>query len=176
MIRAEQFIKASEKRLEELEPNDVNRCLEAMGRKGNLKDWQFRQVVDAIQNLLLTARAACAENVDWDYWRDSARSLEPDHVTMARENASEPGDEPASDAGKPSVLDGIRRDHRQVLSSLITEIRRRGYSIRTEQAYELWVCRFIAFSGKREPRKLGAPEVVSFLDRSSPVKSAQKWG
>ena len=74
VIRAEQFIKASEKRLEELEPNDVNRYLEAVGRKGNLKDWQFRQVVDAIQNLLLTARVACAENVDWDYWRDSARA------------------------------------------------------------------------------------------------------
>ena len=48
VIRAEQFIKASKKRLEELEPNDVNRYLEAVGKKGNLNDWQFRQVVDAI--------------------------------------------------------------------------------------------------------------------------------
>ncbi|WP_462270202.1 phage integrase N-terminal SAM-like domain-containing protein [Desulfobacter sp.] len=43
------------------------------------------------------------------------------------------------------------------------ELRTRGYSIRTEQAYESWVTRFISFCGNREPEKLGSGEVVSFL-------------
>ncbi len=164
VIRAEQFIKASGKPLADLTVEDVHRYLEEAGRKGNLKEWQFRQVVDATQNLLLTAEAACTEQVDWDYWRDFARSLEPNHATVARENLLEEQKAATPDTDKPSLLDSIRHEHRQVISSLIMEIRRRGYSIRTEQAYELWVCRFIAFCGTRDPRRLGAAEVVSFLE------------
>lgn len=47
---------------------------------------------------------------------------------------------------------------------MIAEIRRRAYSIRTEQAYEQWVCRFIAFFDHRDPHELGAAEVKSFLE------------
>ncbi len=135
VIRVEQFIKAFGKPLADLTVEDVHRYLEEAGRKGNLKEWQFRQVVDATQNLLLIAEAACAEQVDWDYWRDSARSLEPDHATVARENLLEEQKAATPDTDKPSLLDSIRHEHRQVISSLITEIRRRGYLIRTEQAY-----------------------------------------
>jgi len=35
--------------------DDVNGYLENLGRNGKLKDWQFLQVVDAIQNLFFTA-------------------------------------------------------------------------------------------------------------------------
>ncbi len=61
-------------------------------------------------------------------------------------------------------LDRIRMDHRDVVTALIVEIRRRGYSIRTEQVYEQWVCRYIAFCSSRAPRELGTAEVKSFLE------------
>jgi hypothetical protein len=51
-----------------------------------------------------------------------------------------------------------------VLHALIAEIRRRAYSIRTEQADEHWACRFIAFCRNRDPRDLGAAEVGAFLE------------
>jgi hypothetical protein len=51
-----------------------------------------------------------------------------------------------------------------VLYALTAEIRRRAYSIRTEQAYEHWACRFIAFCRKRDPRELGAAEAGAFLE------------
>ena len=65
---------------------------------------------------------------------------------------------------KDSLQDRVRQEHSEVLASLVAEIRRRSYSIRTEQAYQGWVCRFIAFSDHRDPRILGAAEVVSFLE------------
>jgi len=42
-------------------------------------------------------------------------------------------------------------------------IRRRHYSLRTEQSYVHWVRRFILHSGRRYPRELGAVEVTAFL-------------
>jgi site-specific recombinase XerD len=46
----------------------------------------------------------------------------------------------------------------------VGEIRRRAYSIRTEQAYDQWVCRFVEFFDDQDPRKLGAGEVKAFLE------------
>jgi integron integrase len=52
----------------------------------------------------------------------------------------------------PRLLDRVR-DH----------IRRKHYSIRTEQAYVDWIKRFILFHGKTHPSALGATEVEAFL-------------
>jgi hypothetical protein len=62
------------------------------------------------------------------------------------------------------ALDAIRAAHAGVLERLITESRRRHDSIRTEQTYELWTCRFIAFHKNASPTSLGAPAVVAFLE------------
>jgi integron integrase len=42
-------------------------------------------------------------------------------------------------------------------------MRRRGYSIRTEQAYEQWVDRFLAFCDHANPSHVGHAEVLAFL-------------
>jgi integron integrase len=57
----------------------------------------------------------------------------------------------------------VPKDNAPLLNALIAEIRRRNYSIRTEQVYEMWVCRFILFNNDNDPKQLGAIEVVSFL-------------
>jgi len=51
-----------------------------------------------------------------------------------------------------------------LLERLIVEIRRRNYSIRTEQAYESWVCRFILFCDGRDPVEAGAQRIPAFLE------------
>lgn len=57
---AEAFIRAAKgKKLAEHTPADINRYLEEQGRKDGITDWQFRQIVDAIQILLETAGAGC---------------------------------------------------------------------------------------------------------------------
>jgi hypothetical protein len=55
-------------------------------------------------------------------------------------------------ANKPKLLDQVR-DH----------IRRRHYSIRTEQAYVDWIKRFILYHDKRHPREMAKEEVTEFL-------------
>jgi integron integrase len=50
-----------------------------------------------------------------------------------------------------------------LLTQLATEVRRRGYSPRTEEAYSAWVRRFIVHQGMRHPRDLGPEQVAAFL-------------
>src|SRR5437870_7202909 len=53
---------------------------------------------------------------------------------------------------KPKLLDQVR-----------DVIRRKHFSIRTEQAYVDWIRRFILFHGKRHPRDMAEAEVTEFL-------------
>lgn len=53
------------------------------------------------------------------------------------------------------------RGHLQHL--LVSAIRTRHYSRRTEQAYWHWTRQFVLWSGKRHPVEMGAPEVGAFL-------------
>ena len=55
-------------------------------------------------------------------------------------------------ANKPKLLDEVR-----------DIIRRRHYSIRTEQAYVDWIKRFILYHDKRHPRDMAQEEVTKFL-------------
>ena len=63
-----------------------------------------------------------------------------------------PPPQPPSDTPPPRLLD-------QVSSA----IRYKHYSLRTEQAYVMWIKQFIRFHGLRHPREMGATEIESFL-------------
>lgn len=49
------------------------------------------------------------------------------------------------------------------MESVRSEIRLRGYSIRTEKSYLFWIRRFIYFIDKRHPRDAGTKEIKDFL-------------
>jgi hypothetical protein len=67
--RAEQYTKAfAGKRLAEHSVQDVTGYLEGVGRIGRIEDWQFVQVIDAVENLLITAGTPVARGLDWAYW------------------------------------------------------------------------------------------------------------
>lgn len=164
VIRAEQYLKAfPDQQLEKHGPGEVQAYLEKTGRKEGLEDWQYRQIVDAIQNLFKLIEADWLEQVDWEFWKSSSRSLAPDHPTIARDVTAPNSHEKSYDF-KSKSTSLARSQYAEVLTRLINEIRRRGYSIRTEQAYEGWTARYIAFSGNRDPNLLGAKEVFSFLE------------
>ena len=61
-------------------------------------------------------------------------------------------------SGKTKLLDQVRET-----------LRRKHYSIRTEEAYIQWIRRFILFHGKRHPREMGAAEVTAFLNHLAVV-------
>ena len=56
-------------------------------------------------------------------------------------------------ASKPKLLDRVRET-----------IRRKHYSIRTEEAYVDWIKRYIFFHHKRHPAEMSEPEIVQFLN------------
>jgi len=169
---AESYLKAfPDKRLTQHSRADVTGYLEQQGRLGRMEDWQFVQMVDAVENLLRTARAPVAAEVDWSFWRDSARGLGRDHPTLAREAVPGAGGEaPVSGArfkdkrNARSALDAVRDAHGPVLARMLAEIRRRKYSIRTEQAYESWVCRFVLFCGNQDPNEIEVVRIRAFLE------------
>ncbi len=102
--------------------------------------------------------------------------LETNHPTVAREAPPIPTDgEPDlplsgtllkqnQKPNPPSTLDRVRDRHRPLLERLVAEIRCRHYSIRTKQAYEAWVCRFILFYDYRDPSEVGAEGIRGFLE------------
>lgn len=49
------------------------------------------------------------------------------------------------------------------LRKISSEMRLRGYSLKTEKTYLLWIRRFINFNHKRHPKQCGAQEVKAFL-------------
>src|SRR5438093_5734227 len=58
----------------------------------------------------------------------------------------------AAPQNKPKLLDQVR-----------DVIRRKHFSIRTEQSYVDWIRRFILFHNKRHPREMAEAEVTQFL-------------
>jgi integron integrase len=62
-----------------------------------------------------------------------------------------------------SLPAGIPRGNPKLLDQVRNVIRRKHYSIRTEQTYTDWIRRFILFHGKRHPSEMGESEVTSFL-------------
>jgi integron integrase len=165
VIRAEQYLQAvSHQRLTEHTPQDVTDYLEKLGRRSRMAEWQYCQTVDAIQHLFLMSEAAWARQFDWAYWKVSARTLPVTHPTIARETATVTMQAQIPQKQTSSVpLARVRDTHAQSLDALLVEIRRRGYSIRTERAYGSWVTRYLAFMGNADPCSLGHAAVTAFL-------------
>ena len=59
----------------------------------------------------------------------------------------------------------------KLLDQVRTEIRKKHYSIRTEEAYCSWIRQFILFHGKQHPKDLGAKE---HPQRARPCINAEK--
>jgi integron integrase len=66
--------------------------------------------------------------------------------------------------GEKGALRAVASEGPRLLDIVRDAIRRRHYSVRTEESYVHWIRRFIYFSGRRHPRELGAPEVTGFLN------------
>ena len=128
VIRAEQYLQAvPHKQLTEHTPQDVTDYLENLGRIGRMAAWQYRQTVDAIQNLFLMGEVAWAQHFDWAYWKLSARTLPVTHPTIAREAATVTIRTQTPQKQTSSVpLARVRDTHAQSLDALMVEIRRRG--------------------------------------------------
>ena len=66
-------------------------------------------------------------------------------------------------AGKPKLRDQVRDG-----------IRRKHYSIRTEQAYIDWIKRFIIYRGKRHPGEMAEEELLRAISTSRPQHKTKR--
>jgi len=57
----------------------------------------------------------------------------------------------------------VKKRPKKLLDQVRDAIRRKHYSIRTEEAYVSWTRRYILFHNKRHPKDMGAPEIEAFL-------------
>lgn len=103
------------------------------------------------------------QQVDWEFWKSSAKQLEDDHPTVAH-NLTLDQLRFIKERKGEGPLQQIRSNHKDLLVKLVSEIRLRGYAYRTEQTYEQWVCRFILFAKNKSPYEAGADEVKDFLN------------
>jgi hypothetical protein len=143
VLRGEQYLKPYPNTILSMHrPDEVNAYLTEIGRKGSLKDWQFRQVVDALEALFCKVVVVpWAGRFDWEYWKDSARSLEPHHATLARDAPLARPSGPQDRQEKADPGRGVGRTPRCSTRSSPRSGGAPTYSIRTKQAYEHWACR-----------------------------------
>lgn len=162
----EAFIKAQNGcKIKALSAVEVGAYLDMLGRRNRLAGWQFAQHIHAIRILYcdLLATPVC-QGVDWQYWLDSARGLDSEHPTLARQLTPEELSHLKERKGE-GPLNQVRAAHHDLLVSFTTEIRRRGYAYRTEQSYEQWVCRYLLFCKEQLPvDSAAAVEVRAFLE------------
>ncbi len=161
----ETFIKAQNgNKIKSLSAEDITRYFEALGRQNRLGGWQFAQHINAIQILYCESFALpLCEDVNWQYWLDSASQLDIDQPTTSRQLTPEELTYLKERKGEGPLQD-VRKHHREMIVRLVSEIRRRGYAYKTEQTYEQWLCRYILFCRNKSPEKTGASEVRAFLD------------
>ncbi len=169
---AEQYIQAHpELKLAQHKALTIETYLKSKGRKSSLKDWQFRQIVTALQILFVElVKTSWVNSFNWQYWKDSVRELPPTHATVARDyvttalpDKSNPQATPGNKS-EDSLLTQFQTAFPKEHQRLIAEIRIRYYSIRTEQAYQLWIARFIRFSQFNDLLDINADNITQYLE------------
>ena len=147
-----------------LDKHQIMHTLTSFGKRGDLKDWQFAQLVDAVRIYYVSyLKSKSAIGVDWNYWASSARSIEINHASTGKNSRPEELLREKVRKGNGS-LSRIRQQHEDLIVRCVTEIRARGYSFKTEQVYEQWVCRYIIFCKGVSPEEAGPETVTGFLN------------
>ncbi len=147
LVRAEAFVAfVKPMRMTEVEPEHVVAFFHRHALEQSLADWQFRQMVDAVQLLVidLADNRAC-RSVDWDYWKEATQAKHPD---------AQGTDSPRYQASA---------DQHESLKTLAHSLRARRYSLRTEQTYVGWCHRFILFIKPMTLQEATAANIEAFL-------------
>jgi hypothetical protein len=170
-VRAEWFVKWARKfasfvrgvplRLRTAE--HVRAFLSGLGHQVNVEQWQMDQAEEALrmlyQEFLGLAWARRWPDTVGGIWADEAVKGSESTLSLAQQGMIQR--EGFRDQATSSELDA---HHEEVLKRLRTGMRMRHYSLRTEQAYEHWMRRFVSFHGLKSPQELGPDTVREYLE------------
>ena len=150
---------------------DLEKYLQDNGRNPDLKDWQFQQIVWALQVLFVEfVKPDWAGTFPWQERITAARTLPGDHATVARDYDVTLPTGVAADCtnrdSKPGadIVTQLTQVYPAYARDTIREIRLRQYSIRTEQTYLQWLARYARFHKQRDPAELDGSAVAAFLE------------
>ena len=166
ILRTKQYIAHfSDKNVRLHTPQQVEQFLNEAGKQEQLKAWQFRQMIHAIQTLFTNAlHTEWATDFDWEYWYSSVKPLENSHPTVARDyNNDQQLKQTNIFEGKPFDPQAKAR-YQPVLADLTRVIRNKNYSIKTEKTYRYWVARFLYFHQPGDVCDLSKHEVHQYLE------------
>jgi integron integrase len=144
---------------------------ETLGRDPNLAPWQFQQCVRAVAWFARdTLHLPWAAGFDWRALAESARPLEPDHRTHARETIRVAAQSASSDFTPPTQEGRLPTPEAEV-ARICEEIRRSarlgGLAYETEKTYVHWNARFTRFclaKLQQTPQAAGTPAITAYLD------------
>ena len=153
------------KLLAEQSITDVKQYLDALGRKNNLNCMQYEQNIDAIRILLSQfVTKQWESDVDWNSYKEMSKTLHVNHQTIQRSYSDALSDVSKAEEANSLSSKEVYELYGPILNRLKTEIRLRGYSIRTEMAYEKWVDRLLRFSSGKDIDDLSDSDVRLFLE------------
>ena len=149
--------------------SDMDKYLKILEGKGGLEDWQFAQIVDALRILFKDClKLDWALAYRWDDWSADNAALPADYSTQVQDICLDDFiKELIQDKGiklKNSLLTKVCKEYPYYIKVLITKIRVKHYSIRTEQAYLQWLVRYIAFHKMADPAQLDDSAIGSYLE------------
>ena len=170
--RVEQYVKYyPDTKLVQHSDTMLNEYLEHLSRNFRIVDWQFKQAVSALKILFDNMlKLEWSQSFPWDEWIDSACELPPSHATIARDYhrpvslSLRSNHSPNLSTSEDRFINKVRNRFPKEFHKLISEIRVKNYSIKTEQVYERWIARYIAFHGMKSPVELKEVDVVTFLE------------
>ena len=168
---AEDYINAHSGRiLSEHSGQNVEEYLKKKGRSKRLTNWQFQQIVTAIEILFKDmVKAPWSSLFPWDEWSNFAESLPDSHPTTVRDyEPIKVGQNFKEQYQQTDNVDGaykiVNLKYSTHIDNLKIEIRTKRYSIRTEQAYIGWLVRFVLFHSMRDPVSYTENEIAVYLN------------
>lgn len=148
--------------------SDVLGYLESIAKRPQIYKNQLEQAFHALQFLYqIQINSTWAKKWEWDKAKKHIFSLfinEKNNQTSAlstRNNQSQSQHHSFSDT---IPNNDFKLKHSKIITILRNEIRRHHYSLRTEQAYESWALRFLAFQHTKPYSNLCEGEVKDFLN------------
>ncbi|UCE07714.1 MAG: site-specific integrase [bacterium] len=148
------------KPLDQCTAEDVNGFLNHLRNQSNVENWQVEQAINALKLLYQDFL-----RVPWAVPKSESAYKKAEKFSSAQSSSISAHEQPDNRVFRDNVphkrIDSAYDD---IFKRLRTEIRVRHYSIRTEQAYEHWMRRFVHFHGMKPFDDLGANEIRVYLE------------
>jgi integron integrase len=157
--------------LEKQDGRDVEFFLVRLLKQGHLQEWQYAQNVEALRIFFQdVAKATWAIDFPWQEWKAPHLNF-PSKLELGEDEDVEWSARVKRESYRDELCNFKARDmFARHFEKLRTEVRKKHYSIRTEQTYEEWVARFIVFHGYKDPVLLCARNVSEYLDYLATVR------